>query len=347
MKISPMINFIKKDVPLFICLGFDDNWTSGLEGSGTTGGMKWLLDLVKDKKNFDGSPVRFTFFVTGKHAIEKTEEHPMYIKTIWKRAFEEGHDIALHTYTHPHGSKLSYEQWEEEIQKCMKVLTDVVGIKKEEIIGYRTPYLEYNAAVFKVVKDKGLLYDSSIEEGWQDHFDGTNYLWPYTLDEGSPGGEYLNKLGIREAPAKIEGILELPIYPVIVPPDDVCYKYGIEKGLRTKIKKLDKNFDEKFGKVTGLDYNMFVLCKMNKDEFVATLKYTLDLKLNGNKCPFIFGCHSDIYTDIYDKYVNIPNANFIERQNALEEFINYALSFPNVKISSYKQFYHWYYSVNK
>ena len=56
-------------------------------------------------------------------------------------------------------------------------------------------------------------------------------------------------------------------------------------------------FDVADGKVTGLDYNMFAEFKMSDAEYAATLKYTLDLRLRGNRAPFMFGGHSVNYKD--------------------------------------------------
>src|SRR5690606_36722212 len=65
--------------------------------------------------------------------------------------------------------------------------TTGVGVPLNEIYGFRTPYLETKDAAISVVKELGLWYDCSLDEGFQFDQDGTNYLWPYTLDSGSPG----------------------------------------------------------------------------------------------------------------------------------------------------------------
>ena len=61
------------------------------------------------------------------------------------------------------------------------------GVTEEDIFGFRTPFLKYNNATFEALQAEGFVYDCSIEEGYQPDHDGTNYYWPYTLDEGSPG----------------------------------------------------------------------------------------------------------------------------------------------------------------
>ena len=77
---------------------------------------------------------------------------------------------------------------------------------------------------------------------------------------------------------------------------------------------------------------------MNTTEFAATLKYTLDLRLQGNRAPLLFGMHSDYYSSKYEAPL-IPS--WRERQQAVEEFIDYALSRPEVRIVSNRQLLDW------
>ena len=69
-----------------------------------------------------------------------------------KKIYEQGHEIANHSNTHPHVNKLSYEENIEEIEKCNDKIKEMVG--KETKI-YRAPYGEYNNTVIKAVNDKG------------------------------------------------------------------------------------------------------------------------------------------------------------------------------------------------
>ncbi len=77
---------------------------------------------------------------------------------------------------------------------------------------------------------------------------------------------------------------------------------------------------------------------MTKAEFIAVLKYTLDLRLQGNRAPFTFGGHSDVYTDAY----NIcPNITPQERREAVEEFFQYALTKPEVVVKRVEDIVKW------
>ena len=86
---------------------------------------------------------------------------------------------------------------------------------------------------------------------------------------------------------------------------------------------------------------------MTKPEFTAVLKYTLDLRLEGNRAPFLFGAHTDYYSSKYTGgYFNSSeesdlNADYTERQKAFEDFIEYALSIPYVRIVSNQKLLAW------
>jgi hypothetical protein len=131
----------------------------------------------------------------------------------------------------------------------------------------------------------------------------------------------------------------MPCNPVIIPPDNKCREYGVEPGLRSKLAKVKDYLDTADGKITGLDWNLWVDFQMSKAEFLAAMKYSLDLRYAGNRCPFLFGGHSDIYSDTYPD--TIANATPQERRDALSEFINYALRKPDVRIAPMKQVLDW------
>lgn len=69
-----------------------------------------------------------------------------------KKIYEEGHEIASHSNTHPHVNNLTYEQNIEEIEKSNDKIEKITG-KRTKI--YRAPYGEYNNTVIKAAQDKG------------------------------------------------------------------------------------------------------------------------------------------------------------------------------------------------
>ena len=83
---------------------------------------------------------------------------------------------------------------------------------------------------------------------------------------------------------------------------------------------------------------MWVSLQLTKAEVLAILKYNLDLRIQGNRAPFMLGTHSDYYSS---KYTAANNSTAEERQEAIEEFLDYALSKEAVRVVSMKQVLDW------
>jgi hypothetical protein len=322
-------------VPMFVSFGFDDNpYNDGMNWAVSAFGALTNPPGKGNAATFDGTPVRATFYHSSTYTAAASS---------WKAAYNAGFETGDHTVHHYHGGTadmgMNFNEagWTKEIQGCIDYLTGgAVGMKRAEIYGFRTPFLQYNANVFPAVKALNFWYDCSIEEGHQEDQDGTNYLWPYTLDHGSPGNATHPRLTpIQTWPA---GLWEMPAYRVIVPPDTEAAKYGVPAGLRAKLRTLRPNgVGITQGKITGLDYNLWYDYNLTKAEFVATLKYTLDTRLRGNRAPLLFGMHSAIYT----AQEATVNASLAERKAAIVEVLNYARSKPEVRIVTTKAVLDW------
>jgi peptidoglycan/xylan/chitin deacetylase (PgdA/CDA1 family) len=339
--------------PLFVSFGWDDNGYSGLEGTAGTGGMSWATQVYASRKNKDNSPARATFYLTATYGSMWISESPTYVKRAWNKAYVDGHEIGNHTFAHADGAAFAKERWLQEMNDANARISKPfsasepntspddgvgVGVPADEVYGFRTPFLGYNDAMLQAVSSLDFWYDCSIEEGFEYDQDGTNFFWPYTLNSGSPGHDIQVEWGSKAPIGNYPGLWELPVYVVIVPPDSEAGKYGIPTGLRAKLKGVQSWFDVESGKITGFDYNLWVSFKMNKAEFLATMKYSLDQRLKGNRAPFLFGTHTDYYSS---KYTAPPNATVAERQAAIEEFIDYAISKPEVRVTSAKAVLDW------
>jgi peptidoglycan/xylan/chitin deacetylase (PgdA/CDA1 family) len=322
---------IHSQIPQFVTIGFDDNDKSGFMPEKGSEGMKWAVDTFVNRKNPDGTKCTCAFYLTSAYITDGEAEEPThFVKKSWKYALDNGCDIGCHTHSHPHGENFSVDEWLAEMNKCVDILSRPyvegsdgndtgIGIAKSEIKSFRTPYLESNDNTLIAVKKMGFVYDCSLEEGLQDDQDGTNFCFPYKLESG---------------------VWEIPAHVVIVPPDNLCEKYGIKKGLRKKCSELQSDFNEKDGKITGLDYNCFVEYQMTADEFSATLKHTLDLRLKGNRAPFTFGGHTGVYAVEYDCEPQIKISEQ-ERRRSIEDFLDYAQSKKDVFIVSPIKILEW------
>ena len=96
-----------------------------------------------------------TLFIVGSRAIS-------YPATL-KRAYDEGHQIAIHTWSHPSMTSLSNEQIVAELKWTEKAIVSVIGVTP---IYWRPPYGDVDNRVRAIATQLG--YKTSI---WTDGFD--------------------------------------------------------------------------------------------------------------------------------------------------------------------------------
>ena len=97
-----------------------------------------LLDIL------DEYDIKATFCVMGAH-VEKYPE-------VVKRAYESGHHIASHTYSHPHLMSLTNEEIIYEMKATEKAIQDAIGIKPTYV---RPPFGEADSRVKALMKSMG------------------------------------------------------------------------------------------------------------------------------------------------------------------------------------------------
>jgi len=337
------------DVPQFVELGFDDNGISGREDSGTSGGMRFVIDLFAGRRNppgrgnprtFDGTPALFSLYVATRYIETAETDSPEHLKRAWRDAVDAGHEIGLHTHSHSHGAAFDAGQGAAEIAACLRWLgkpfaaartanpATGIGVARGQVFGFRAPFLEYGPPLFPALRAHGITYDCSVEEGFEDRFDGTNLVWPYRVAPAYGGG----------GPAAGRELWEVPIYALTVPPDEECARYGVPPGLRAKLRQVQDYFDPADGKITGFDWNLWVEFGMTREEVVAAFEYSLDRRLAGNRAPLTFGTHSDVYSEQYE---GAAGSTAEDRRQALAEILDYALSRPEVRVVTAKQLLDW------
>jgi hypothetical protein len=299
------------NVPQLVSIGFDDNAHED--------GMAWILDFMKAKANpagkgnpctFDGTAARVSFF-NNSHV----EKHTDAIAALHARAFREGHEAGNHTDSHADTLQQNPNKdvWTKEIVTCNDYLVGL-GVPRERIVGFRTPFLQHSEATFQAVVEQKFRYDCSIE-----HFYGqTGFVWPYTLDDGKTMAN--TYLGFPQG--KYPGLWELPV-----------------NELQTS--------NMGFGSVTGLDYNMWISKRMSRQQVVETLKTNLEIRMKGgnapaNRSPMLVGAHTDLYAnDNPDAMAGNP-ASIADRRAAIEEFITWALAYhPDVRIVPHAEVLRW------
>ena len=107
-----------------------------------------LLALLKQGQ------VEATFFTLGYLA----DRHPALVEEVAAA----GHEIAVHGYWHRFVSRMTRDEFAEELDLAMSALFKVTG---EQPLGHRAPYFSINATTpwaFEVLASRGIQYDSSV-----------------------------------------------------------------------------------------------------------------------------------------------------------------------------------------
>ena len=99
-------------------------------------------DIDKILETLDKHQVKVTFFMVGDW-IEKYSESA-------RKIHEAGHELANHSYNHPHVNNLNYDKNLEQIKKCSQLIEKITGNPSTL---YRGPYGEYNDTVMQSAKD--------------------------------------------------------------------------------------------------------------------------------------------------------------------------------------------------
>jgi peptidoglycan/xylan/chitin deacetylase (PgdA/CDA1 family) len=349
----------RSQVPQFVALTFDDGF--GLENGGI-GGVSEIVRYCSAKRNagvasggatFDASPVRATFYLTTIYG-----EDPSNLAA-WRDALEDGHEIGNHSRSHPNGGDIpvgtynpqafNVAAWKSEISDATQALIARrgLGARAEDIIGFRAPFLSYNDAMFAAVAELGFSYDSSVLGGFSHHENGRNCHWPYRLDHGSPDADTLALLGGPARVGSYKSLWEVPVSAFFVPPDECAHQYGLHPGLTEKTKKglrYPSIGDPARGKIAGLDFALLMDYGLTPSEMAAVLKYTLDLRLAGNRSPLVIAAHTFMYA-FSRTGINSPNTSSpAEREArwlALVEFIEYALTKPEVRLRPVRDIVTW------
>jgi hypothetical protein len=337
---SPPGGLSVSQVPQFVSVTWDDNFGQD--------GVSWAISLYDTRYNpagtgslgtFDGTPIRTSFYYNSLY-LDGTS------RPVWSRAIAKGHEAADHTVDHPSGTAFNVVQWDSEIVPCRNALADPttgIGVMASGLIGFRAPFVDYNDNLFMALSaptsGPAFKYDTTIQGCWGIGESPGNCRWPYTLDTGSPDAVSLERFGRPHINAH-PGLWSLMVSALIVPPDSAAAQYGFPAGLRDRVACVDPGFEPFTGRTPPVDITLLVDEKMTKAEALATLKYTLDLHLAGNRSPLIFIAHPHVYRSDYG--VNTPGApNLDDRRAIIAEYLDYALSKPDVRMRPNRDLIAW------
>jgi hypothetical protein len=100
---------------------------------------------------------------------------------------------------------------QEEINGNIAALNAFSGIPFSDIIGFRSPYLNYSANTFTRLRHSQFTYDSSVSAATKVTDQHTDAFWPYTLDFGLANDCLMNVEGVCKGEPKIPGLWEIPM----------------------------------------------------------------------------------------------------------------------------------------
>lgn len=107
-----------------------------------------VLTILRDNRH------TATFFILGYVAHRFPE--------LVSRIAEEGHEVATHGYTHTPLTRLTPDEFEEELSRSIEILEGITG---QHVWGFRAPQFtlaEETAWAVDILKNHGIRYDSSI-----------------------------------------------------------------------------------------------------------------------------------------------------------------------------------------
>ncbi|XP_060067645.1 uncharacterized protein LOC132547857 [Ylistrum balloti] len=155
------------DIPQIVYFGFDDAVNIGMAGHYD------YLFLKDNITNPNGCPVSITLFVSDKYTDY----------SIVKRYHDVGFELGVHSVTHSHlnsGQKVRNEAEEQRDNLITKA-----GVSKEEVIGWRSPFLTTAGdQQIDALKQLGFKYDISLQYV-KNKIDDDD-VWPFTMDFGWP-----------------------------------------------------------------------------------------------------------------------------------------------------------------
>lgn len=116
-----------------------------------------ILDMLKEKN------VKVTFFLIGENISSQSR------KDIIKRAHDEGHELANHSYNHPNFKNISAEEIKEQLNKTDALIREAAGVTP---ILFRPPYGSYNQSISQQ-SEKAIVLWSIDSRDWE-HISAAN-----------------------------------------------------------------------------------------------------------------------------------------------------------------------------
>jgi len=156
--------------PQIIYLTYDDAFTAEAESNFYRGLFNGTF------KNPNGCNIRATHFLTAQYTDY----------TLVNQYYKMGHEMASHSITHRTDSNywkgLNVDGWSDEIEGMRKMISQFAAIPKEEIKGFRAPFLQLGGdEMYTALERDGFAYDCSWPTRDYGYLDMDIGLFPYSL----------------------------------------------------------------------------------------------------------------------------------------------------------------------
>ncbi len=154
-----------------------------------------ILDIFREA----GAAAKATFFMVG----SQIEQYPELARTV----HGEGHEIGNHTYTHPYLSKLSAEEFAEEVIRTERLIQETIGVKP---LTFRPPYFDYNEQAAEWISSRGYITAGAVNgEAMDWEQPGVAHIVEKTREKLSPGSVLLFHDGFGDRSQTVEAVRTL------------------------------------------------------------------------------------------------------------------------------------------
>lgn len=153
--------------------------------------------------------------------------------------------VGLHTISHMTSAISTEETFYNELSKekeNLRILAEVNNIK-----GSRAPFLQPNQGYFNVLRKLGLLYDSSMMNGFSEDPAKKIPYWPFTLNFGVPEPRLCNIYDPASCPTSVhEGLWEVPLVSFTSDSPLFLMDYVVDDDYNTVMENMKANFLETY-----------------------------------------------------------------------------------------------------
>lgn len=140
---------------------------------------------------------------TGKPAVESTTSNRTYLDASEIAELYRGHEVAIHTVTHPWLDRLDASQIATEVLEDRKALEDLVGYP---VRGMAYPFGAYDARVIEVLRGLGIVYSRTCENAANCFPAAEPLAWASTAHQYASGPTVPERFAALHGNARYSGV---------------------------------------------------------------------------------------------------------------------------------------------